>query len=314
MKKIYFFILALGFFFLVNNAMAAGTASIYPVPNTGTYGINDIINIDIVVDGNGTAFNAAKAVVIPSGNVSVQDVTLGNCGFAFVNTPSVQNLSFTGVILGDSSTKCTAYKMRLKVIGQGNASLTIINGSIKAYKKANEILGELRNASFTINAPSSKAASSQTITTTNTELPTTTTNQTEPSTYTLILTVKDDSGMPVKDALAVLKSEASATDRPVYQSESSKENGIVEFANIPKGIYSVETNYKNKKLAENVIAVNGQTPTITLGIQAKKTFSYLWLLLLLIPVVFAIILAVMIISKKRYSTTHITNISEYSPK
>src|SRR5258708_18625126 len=90
----------------VSNALAANT-TIGPSPEIGSYGKPFTVNM--VIDGHGEKFNAAQATVTLSSNLKVKDLTLGDCNFSFLHTPSAQDPSFAGIIISTYSTKCTAY-------------------------------------------------------------------------------------------------------------------------------------------------------------------------------------------------------------
>jgi len=319
LKSLFIFLVTGFFVFSFNsNVNAADSASISLFPNQGNFNVNDVFTVDVVVDGGGMQFNAAKATLNLSNNVAIQDLTLGDCGFAFVNTPSVKKPSFTGVLLGSSSGKCTVYKLTLKATSEGTASLSLVDGSIKSYKRSEEILSSLGTATFTIDSPSSQSTGQQNnpqINQTNQVVAQpieTPPSQAEPSSYTVVFTIKDESGTPLANATTVLTPQASTGAPMPNQTVLSESDGTVKFYNVPKGVYKVETTYRNAKVADNVLAINGPTQTITLGIQAKKTFNYLWLLLI-IPFVAIIALVVYLFTKKRKPVTHIHNVSQYSP-
>ena len=285
----FFFTLILFVFIMLGlkNAGSADAASIFPSPDKGNYSVGQTFTTSIVVDGEGTAFNAAKVSIAPSKNIQIQDITLGDCDFAFVNTPTVNNLSFTGVILGGLSTKCTVYTLTLKALGLGQEYLSLSNGSVKAYKKSSEILSSLKNGVYTISGSSNaqvnsasgvgelaeRSGKSQTTEGTGND-------------YKVILGVKNEDGSPLPGAMVVLVSQESKEYR-----ELSDAQGIVEFSNIPKGIYKVKTVFKDGKISEKVLNIDGANKTIALGVQAKKNaFDYRWLLLLLIPLFGGLIL------------------------
>ena len=301
LKRKTLFVIFIAIFFICLfklSAEAAGAASIYPLPNNGNYNLNDTFTVDLVVDGDGTQFNAAKGQLTLSNNLIIQDLTLGDCGFAFVNTPSTKKPAFTGVILGSSSDKCIVYRLTLKAIGEGTGSLSVTDGSVKSYEKAQEILGSLGAATFTIGSASSQTVHQQNIQTNQFAQPMTAVqNQAEPSSYTVVFTIKDADGNPLKDAVVVLNPQTANKVGLPSQTVISKSDGTAEFTNIPKAVYRIDTVYKNKKLAENVLAINGTAKTITLGIQVKKTFNYFWLLLI-IPLAI-IILAIYLLIKRK---------------
>src|SRR5258708_32823465 len=80
----------------IHSAVAA-SSTIGFSPETGY--ITKPFTVDVVVNGHGDKFNAAEATVTFSSNLKIKDLTLGNCNFSFLHTPTVQNPSFAGVII-----------------------------------------------------------------------------------------------------------------------------------------------------------------------------------------------------------------------
>jgi len=287
MYSSFFFTLILFVFILLGlkNSGSVNAASIFPLPDKGNYSVGQTFTTSIIINGEGTAFNAAKVNIVPSENIQIQDIILGDCDFAFVNTPTINSPSFTGVILGDSSTKCTVYTLTLKALSSGQEYLSLSNGSVKAYKKSTEILSSLKNGVYTMSGSSNTQANSTSgagrlIERLNKP-------QVEGNTgsdYKVIFGVKNEDGSPLPGTMVVLVSQESKEYR-----ELSDAQGIVEFSNIPKGIYKVKTVFKDGKTSEKVLNIDGANKTIALGVQAKKkAFDYRWLLLLLIPLLFGV--------------------------
>jgi len=287
------------FIFIMLGLKSAGSvnaASIAPSPDKGNYSEGQTFTTSIVVDGEGTAFNAAKVSITPSKNIQIQDITLGDCDFAFVNTPTFNNPSFTGVILGGSSTKCTVYTLTLKALNSGQEYLSLSNGSVKTYKKSSEILSSLKNGVYAISGSSnSQVNSTSGIEELAKRSGKTQTNEGKGNNYKVILGVKNEDGSPLSGTMVVLVSQESKEYR-----ELSDTQGIVEFSNIPKGIYKVKTVFKDGKTSEKILNIDGVNKTIALGVQAKKNvFDYRWLLLLLIPLFGTAVFIYLKIKKQR---------------
>jgi hypothetical protein len=124
-------------------------------PATASATIGRPFAVDVVVNGGGQAFNAAKATVTASSNLSITGLMKpisNSCNFQYTQIPSVTNLSFAGAIFNTWSTNCKVYTITLTPTAAGTGTLTFTNGSIKSYANASEILSGVTNGSYTINS------------------------------------------------------------------------------------------------------------------------------------------------------------------
>lgn len=145
-------------FTLFNFASSNKTAIITVSPSSGTYNIGDQITVNLIVDGGGQTFNAARANIAASTNLTIQslsvpDPSTGGCGFVFPNkasTPSVTNLSFAGAILNGSSPRCIAYTLTLVANTTGVGTITVQNGSVKAYADSSEIFLSAQSGTYSL--------------------------------------------------------------------------------------------------------------------------------------------------------------------
>lgn len=292
-----------------NKISAAGSAVIYVSPSSGNYNVGQTFTADIIVDGGGTIFNAAKADVSVSTNLAVKDITLGDCNFAFVRTPTTSVPSFTGVILGGHANNCTVYTLTLQVVGIGQGYVTLANGSVKSYPKALEILSSFKNSTYTLSSSSgNQQFLANEVNPQPTEVP-----QNNLSSYNIVLNIKSENGSSLPGALVDIEYQGLGKNQPPVQlsPQTSNATGTVEFTNIPKGIYKVTAQYQGKVLAEDVLNVEGTTKSIMLGIQAKKTFDPRLLLLVFIALIIVVMVIVFIYkrrSKNPTKTTTITNV------
>jgi len=134
------------------------TATITISPSTGSFPIQVPFNVDIVVDGGGQIFNAAKINISVSSNLVIQNLVItpangGGCNFVWANqnfTPTKADPSFAGAILNNYSQHCTVYTLTLLPTALGPASVSITNGSVKAYQDSSEILSNTVNGNYTI--------------------------------------------------------------------------------------------------------------------------------------------------------------------
>lgn len=134
------------------------TATINASPASGTLTVGSPTTVNVTVNGGGTAFNAAQATVAVSPNLSVTGLSItppgsGGCNFTYTQTPTISNPSFAGAILASSSPSCTVYTLTVNPTSSGTGTITITNGSVKAYSDNSEIFSSVTNGSYTIVAP-----------------------------------------------------------------------------------------------------------------------------------------------------------------
>jgi len=288
----------IGFFlFSSSQKIYAAGAGIKINPASGVFTTGKTFTADVVVDGGGTAFNAVKANVNIPSNLSIQNIVMGNCGFAFVVTPTVSNPSFTGVILGGSSTNCTVYTLDLKFNSGGSADISISGASIKSFKGAQEISSYSQGAAFSSSTPFT-VTTFPTIPIEPTLAPIVGKNGAR--LYDVALTVVDSNGQPLPNAEVILdpisKSGETANNPNISQQTAFTDaNGKVIFAQVSQGIHSFQVNYNNQQIAQNILNVSGKNREVVLGItKQNKNFPIWWLLLpfcvvVLVFIIYAIV-------------------------
>lgn len=250
-------------------------------PSTGSYTLgNTPISSSLVIDGKGQAFNAAKASVTLSPNLQLSNLILGDCDFAFIQTPTTTNPSFIGAILGGSSNTCTVYTLELTPLAPGSADVTLSNASVKKYITGEELLQSIQNATYSLS--SSQGSSGQTPTgSTNNSSPTPTVTQSNPGLSTIVLTMLDNDNKPISDATVTISNstQVSSSQDGQTQTESSgppkiqaktDANGIVQITNVPPGIHSVEIQKDGKPIASKILNVSENNPVMKLGIKQEK--------------------------------------------
>lgn len=135
------------------------TATINMVPSIAVYKLNEIFSVNLVIDGGGQAFDSAQAIVKVTNNLEVLSLNMmspntGGCNFTFSNsdaTPTLQNLSFNGMLPNNYSSKCTLYTLTLKGINTGVGKVDISNASVKSFSPADEeILLSTQTGYYTI--------------------------------------------------------------------------------------------------------------------------------------------------------------------
>lgn len=131
------------------------TAEIVASPSSTTATVGTPFTVDVAVTDTGEAFNAARATVTKSSNLSITGInppSTNACNFTYTKSPTVSDPSFAGAILGGSSTGCTVYTMTLTPTTAGTGAITFDSPSIKAYADSSEILTGKVDGSFTLQA------------------------------------------------------------------------------------------------------------------------------------------------------------------
>lgn len=241
------------------NPLAAHAAKMNTTPSEGSYITGNPFSVSVVIDGENQAFNAAKATINISNNISVEDIILGNCNFSYVDTPTVSDLSFVGVLLGPSKQNCILYTLKLVPLAQGTGQITLSNASVKKAGDALEILNGVKNGSYTF--------SGNTITPSVTPMVTITENG---KPYELSLKVYARNDQPLEGATVIITPQNEQSDKKSLQTTTDV-RGIAGFKELPEGMHLVTVERDGEKIAESVITVGGDSKTMVLSIQEQKT-------------------------------------------
>lgn len=122
-------------------------------PESGNKTVGSPFSVNVAVNSDEEAFNAARATVAISSNLSINSVsapTSNACNMQYTQTPSTTNPSFAGAIYGASSESCNVYTMVLTPTATGTGTIMFTNGSVKSYVDNSEIMTGVTNASFTL--------------------------------------------------------------------------------------------------------------------------------------------------------------------
>ncbi len=122
-------------------------------PSAGVRTVGSPFSVNITVNSEGEAFNAARASVSASSNLTINSIsapTSNSCNMQYTQTPTTSNPSFAGAIYGSSSESCNVYTMVVTPNDTGTGTITFTNGSVKAYSDNSEIMTGVTNASFTL--------------------------------------------------------------------------------------------------------------------------------------------------------------------
>ena len=237
-------------FQLSANELYAASATIDLSPDKGSFG--DAYPVDLIINGHGDKFNAAQATVTVSPKMLIKDLTLGDCNFSFLHTPSIQNPSFSGVIVSTYATKCTAYTLILVPIQKGEASLTFSKASVRRYGDAVEVLKSAQDGSYTLTNAQKPSAI----------LGTQTSNPSQDGLYTLNLNVYTTGNKPVSNATVILNSVETKKQQQV----KTDNTGIAHFSNLKAGVYDAVVQQGFTKVGETIINVSGPNHVLTIGI------------------------------------------------
>lgn len=275
-----FFITVLFLFTATSTFATNGTISV--TPGTGNYANGQLFSIAIKIDGEGTSFNAAKATVTTSSTINIQGLSLGDCGFAFVKTPTKGDPSFAGVILGGSTKNCIVFTLQLKAVRLGTGNVTISDASIKSYSGANELLSSIKGGSYII-----AEASSSTVTTsselTPTQAPLLAANGIKQ--YDISYTVSLPNNIPVSEVSVILDPELPDKMTAILaQIPDNPATIIATFQDVPEGVHTITTFHKNKPLSTQIVNVTGANRNLEFGITAKRA-SPIWIWYVLTAVI-----------------------------
>jgi hypothetical protein len=283
-------------------ASYAASTTINLSPATGTYDIGKTFSVDLVIDGNGDAFNAAKATVQVSANMQVNDVFLGDCNFSFINTPTTTNPSFVGALLGESSEQCTVYTLSVTPLSSATGLITISDASVKKFGNAEEILQSVQNGTYTLNSATGSSSQGETpAQSTTTESSGQSVNEaasiivpeSEPGLTTVVLKVVDNNNNPIAGATVSLstseptiaqsgtntayttpaaqQNEATQTTPAAQFQATTDESGIAHITNVPAGVHTIEVKKDDEKqIANKIVNVPANERVMRLGIQEQK--------------------------------------------
>ena len=281
-------------FFVFTQRTFAANGTVTVSPKTGNYTTGQTFSVSIGINGGGTPFNAAKATVSISSGLSVQDVAIGNCNFAFVKTPTQTDPSFVGVILGGSIDTCTVYTLKLKATSSGTSGITLLDTAVTSYKGALKIPLSVQYGQYTITGASS-------------------TTFTEPSPveapaleiggaklydihFTLplpknvlpsVLRVVLDPKLP-QERTAV---PASVPDDP--------DSATVTFENVPEGVHAIYAFNNEELLLRQIINVSGNNKNLAFGVGPKQV-KPVWIWYIIAALTFICLSIVGIVLYRRY--------------
>lgn len=260
-------------FFVVTGFAYASDGTISVEPLKGNFDNGQVFSADIKIDGGGVSFNASKASIAVSPNLLVQSVTLGDCGFAFVRTPSSGSLSYAGVILGGSKASCIVYTLKLKVLSVGTGYIFISDGAIKSYKGAEEILSSVKNSSYVFGNGQGANANAVIPTPVPTEPPLMLANGEK--LYTLIYSVKPLDDKSTSSMSVVLDPQLPA--KIIVNPSPIPENPSVlaaTFDNVPEGVHTLSVLADNKPVSKEIVTISGPNREISFGVSSKPTTVY----------------------------------------
>ena len=283
------------FLFSGQQILAAG-GSISVNPQSGSHEVGNIFSVRITINGGGSPFNAAKATVLTSQTLSVNDLVIGDCDFAFVKTPTINNLSFAGVLLGSSTQSCTLYNLKIQAINPGAAYVLLTDASIKSYSGAQELLSTAQNGNYTFNTSSSINTISV-FQPTITQAPSLDTNGNKLYDVSYSVTLPND--IPPSEVITTIDSTLPIKTTIDSSQPNSKTLKLI-FNNIPQGAHKLTSVYKSQIVAEQIITLLGNNRHIVFGASAVKENNQTFMWYALIALLLVILSAFGIIVYKVY--------------
>jgi hypothetical protein len=240
------------FFSLAASQVSAANTLMQINPSSGSY--DSQFTVNLVIDGQGDVFNAAKADVIMPLELKIKDLVLGDCGFSFLSTPSIINPSFEGVILGSSSENCTVYSMEVVPVADGEAAIVLENTAVQRYGDAADVLSGATGVSYNLTAAADSAGLLDAA------------EVTEPAEglYTVLLRTYSDQG-PEPQAQVTIKH----VDSDQELSGATDEAGNTQFADIEPGIYTIAVEKDGTEYVDTILNVSGDNRVLSLGIKLK---------------------------------------------
>jgi len=247
--KVILVIILLLFYIIPNSNVYAANSTMGSLPETGYY--TKPFKVSLVIDGHGDKFNAAQATVKLSSNLKIKDLTLGDCNFSYLHTPSIQDPTFEGIIISTYLTKCTVYTLTLIPISKGHGTITLSKTHVKRYGDAAEVLSKTTNGSYTLAA----AINPSTVLGTQPE------NTSQNGLYTLNLGIFKGT-TPITNASVTLNTVSS---KDTKQATTDK-TGTAYYSNLKKGVYDAVVKEGFSKVGETIVNVSGPNHTLTLAI------------------------------------------------
>jgi hypothetical protein len=245
-------LIAVIIFSLTSVGVFAASSTIEVIPNSGVY--ENQFNLDIIIDGHGDIFNAAKADLIISPQLKVKDLILGDCGFSFLSTPNIINPSFEGVALGESLEKCTVYSLVVVPFESGDSSVLLDDASVYRYGDAEDVLFTVKNGFFSVTESVEVEALPDLKQIKEPDL----------DRYTVLLRTYSDTGPETQAKIEIVRVD----DGKTYQGVTD-EMGSVQFSNIDSGIYTIAIDKDGQEFIDNVINVSGNNHILSLGIKLR---------------------------------------------
>lgn len=280
-------------FVTVNSYAANGTISV--VPANGTFQKGEVFTASVNIEGGGTAFNAAKAKVAVSQNLTVEGLVLGDCDFALVQTPSIGSLGFAGVILGGSKDRCTIYTLTLKANSGSTGFIFLSEASIKSFRGAAEILSSVNNSSYTFESGSAgNQSNSIAAAPSPTQSPLSLANGVK--LYTLVYNVTTP-GKTLSEGLKVVLDQGRPNEMLSTPQANSSNRSVLSaiFENVPEGVHTIAVLDNEKSISKQIVNIAGQNREITLGVtpESAGAGSLLWLITLAIIMIVIVTVGVL---------------------
>lgn len=297
-KIIVSFFAAIFLIFLFSNQKVfAANGNISVSPQSGSYAVGSIFSANISINGGGTPFNAAKATVLTSQTLNITDLTIGDCGFAFVKTPTITDLSFAGVLLGSATQSCTLYTLKIKAINPGAAYILLSDASIKSYKGALELTSSIQSGNYTFNNISSTNSISV-LQATPTQAPKLDTKGNK--LYDVLYSVTLPNNIPPSAVTTTLDSTLPTQTTIDTSSQTNSKTLKLTFNNIPQGVHKLTSVYRNQPIADQIVTLSGNNKDLVFGASTTKEGNPYLMQYILIALLLVSLIVVSLIAYKVY--------------
>ena len=267
-QYIFIIVFVLSIFFGKPEAVkAAGSATISFSPQSGTYQVGKPFSVNVMINGNGQSFNAASATVVIPPQLQISNLVLGDCNFAFINTPTTANPSFVGALLGRSSSNCTVYTVTFTPITTGSYTTSFGAVSVKQTGTAAELSGKEQFGTYTVSTSGNVINSIFSSKPAPTAIPLQTeqidTGQNKLKSYEVNINVLSAINQQLSGVTVSLDQSSTLT-------QSTNKTGTVAFSHISPGVHVVTITYQGTPIGKEIINVNGLNHILTLGIKTQN--------------------------------------------
>jgi hypothetical protein len=275
--------------FLTSTALLTGkafaaNATLTADPSSGSYSTVQEFQVDVKINGGGLLFNAAKSTVSISPSVKLQQLTIGDCNFSFVRTPTLSDPSFAGVILGNYSNGCTVYTLSLVPQYPGIGYVSFSTSEVKQYKTAKELLSGTTEGRYSFSGGSQVSAPTPT----------------QPPNIEGGVKYYDITYIPESNKNTRVALDPNTAGEKTQTIIAGAQGASVTFSKVPEGIHTLKTSSNGKELSSQIINVEGSNKNLTFGKAPKQKISiWVWIISIALVIIIPNIIGIIIYRKRK---------------